>query len=279
VHHGTRRAPARIVQLDDGVLAQLRLESALMARAGDRFVLRRIAPQETVGGGRVLDATPRRHGPGEVAQRLVRLAAIPSEELAIGAGQETYSRPVREPAVVPASTPEPDERALRALELIKSDAVAPRSPAALAEELGCTSREAEASLQLLVESRRAVRVKPGVFYDADVLERLRFHLLAFAAERDGGITLAEARDELTTSRKYAQALLEHLDAEHLTVRKGDRHILRRAAREKVGRSIEAPVGRQGSGGPAGLQSQEGGVARRLEGSIPSPPRRRDDRMS
>jgi selenocysteine-specific elongation factor len=35
------------------------------------------------------------------------------------------------------------------------------------------------------------------------------------------ITLAEVRDLLGTSRKYAQALLEHLDATGMTLRDGD----------------------------------------------------------
>jgi hypothetical protein len=89
-------------------------------------------------------------------------------------------------------------------------------------------------------------------------------LLETAADAEGEITLPRARDLLGTSRKYAQALLEYLDAEHLTVRKGDAHVLRR-------RSFDL-VGRQGSGGPSGPQSQQGDVDHRLEGSIPSPPR-------
>jgi selenocysteine-specific elongation factor len=35
------------------------------------------------------------------------------------------------------------------------------------------------------------------------------------------ISLAEVRDLFDTSRKYAQALLEHLDASGVTVRAGD----------------------------------------------------------
>jgi selenocysteine-specific elongation factor len=46
-------------------------------------------------------------------------------------------------------------------------------------------------------------------------------------ERDGSTTIAGVRDELGTSRKYAQALLEHLDAEKVTRRVGDAHVLRR----------------------------------------------------
>jgi selenocysteine-specific elongation factor len=36
------------------------------------------------------------------------------------------------------------------------------------------------------------------------------------------------RDELGTSRRYAQALLEHLDAQRITRRAGDAHVLRSA---------------------------------------------------
>ena len=41
------------------------------------------------------------------------------------------------------------------------------------------------------------------------------------------VTIAGLRDELGTSRKYAQALLEQLDAERVTLRVGDRRVLRR----------------------------------------------------
>jgi selenocysteine-specific elongation factor len=42
----------------------------------------------------------------------------------------------------------------------------------------------------------------------------------------GTITLAEARDLLGTSRKYAQALMEHLDARGVTRRSGDERTLK-----------------------------------------------------
>ncbi|MGH3994090.1 MAG: SelB C-terminal domain-containing protein, partial [Pseudonocardiaceae bacterium] len=46
-------------------------------------------------------------------------------------------------------------------------------------------------------------------------------------ERDGRATIAGVRDELGLSRRYAQALLEHLDGEKVTVRRDDGHVLRR----------------------------------------------------
>jgi selenocysteine-specific elongation factor len=58
-----------------------------------------------------------------------------------------------------------------------------------------------------------------------VAERVR----ALAARHGGAVTLAQVRDELQTSRKFAQALLEHLDSERVTIRRGEAHHVRRAA--------------------------------------------------
>jgi selenocysteine-specific elongation factor len=50
-------------------------------------------------------------------------------------------------------------------------------------------------------------------------------------EDEGSMTLGRLRDELQTSRKFAQALLEHLDAARVTVRRpDDTRVLRRHAR-------------------------------------------------
>jgi selenocysteine-specific elongation factor len=46
-------------------------------------------------------------------------------------------------------------------------------------------------------------------------------------QRDGEVTIASLRDELHTSRRYAQALLELLDAERVTLRVGDARVLRK----------------------------------------------------
>jgi len=68
-HLATAEVLARVVLLDREVLApgedalvQLRLESPVVAEAGDRFVVRSYSPVTTIGGGRVIAATPGRHG-------------------------------------------------------------------------------------------------------------------------------------------------------------------------------------------------------------------------
>jgi selenocysteine-specific elongation factor len=60
-----------------------------------------------------------------------------------------------------------------------------------------------------------------------VLADVHRRVIAIAERSDGSISLAQLRDELGTSRKFAQALLEHLDSEKVTIRRGDQHFLRR----------------------------------------------------
>jgi selenocysteine-specific elongation factor len=212
IHHGTRESAARLAWLG-GRFWQVRLEQPLVAAAGDRLVVRQIAPPDTLGGGVVIDPRPRKHGPSR--ELLVRL-----ERLARG-------EPEPEPAQQPAPHPAPARPARP-----------PLSPAALALE----DRLREARLEpppdseldpgVLAELReagRAVRVGRSLHYHPEALAELRERILALASRHAGAVTLAQVRDELATSRKFAQALLEHLDSEKVTVRRGDAHFVRRSA--------------------------------------------------
>jgi selenocysteine-specific elongation factor len=73
-------------------------------------------------------------------------------------------------------------------------------------------------------------VSRTLHYHRDVLDQAQRRVVALAEERGGAVTLAQLRDELGTSRKFAQALLEHLDSEKVTVRRGDAHYVRRSSR-------------------------------------------------
>ncbi|MCH7580413.1 MAG: SelB C-terminal domain-containing protein, partial [Chloroflexi bacterium] len=55
----------------------------------------------------------------------------------------------------------------------------------------------------------------------EMVSRVTEHLRS-----EGTVTLAQVRDMFGTSRKYAQALLEHLDQERVTRRVGDERVLR-----------------------------------------------------
>jgi selenocysteine-specific elongation factor len=226
VHHGTREAPARLAWLGGGYW-QLRLEQPLVPAAGDRLVVRQIAPPDTLGGGRVLDPRPRKHGPSrELTVRLARLAR--------GEAPEPDPRPTPaagvEPPSSPQAEPEPEREPERELE------PAALSAAALAVEqrLRAAGHEPPLDSELdsgaLAELRtagRAVRVTQSLHFHPDALARVTERVVAVADRHGGSITLAQLRDELGTSRKFAQALLEHLDAERVTIRRGDEHFLRR----------------------------------------------------
>ncbi len=69
----------------------------------------------------------------------------------------------------------------------------------------------------------------ALHYHVEVLAEIRTQLMEIAERNGGAVTLAQLRDELGTSRKFAQALLEHFDSEKVTIRRGDAHVLRRSA--------------------------------------------------
>ncbi|HEX5225692.1 MAG TPA: selenocysteine-specific translation elongation factor [Solirubrobacteraceae bacterium] len=204
VHHGTRAVAARLVELGDG-LFQLRAEAPLLAADGDRVVVRRVAPADTLGGGTVLDAHARRHGRREeIVERLARLRA---GELA------------PHPDVEPLAAPQPRAVAtprLAALEEVESR-LREAGTALLSEaQLAATS----ATLAALREESRAVRVSGRLYAHPATVADVRARVLSMI-ERDGCTRLADVRDELAISRKSAQAFLEHLDAARVTTRLPD----------------------------------------------------------
>jgi selenocysteine-specific elongation factor len=211
VHHGTREAPARVVELGDGA-AQLRLEQPLLARQGDRVVIRRIAPPDTLGGAVVLDPSPRRH----------------SERSEMSASDSPPQRgsTCRASEAVVAKGPGPLARAV--LVELEGDGERPRTPAKLAEDLGEPRREVERAVGELVDAGATVRFKADVVYPTAEAERLAAAVAEVVA-REGSTSIAEVRDALGLSRKYAQALLEHLDGERVLRRDGDRHYPRGGA--------------------------------------------------
>jgi selenocysteine-specific elongation factor len=90
----------------------------------------------------------------------------------------------------------------------------------------CQSEVGEEIVNGLIELGELVTVSQEVIfrkkdYDA-LIEKVRSTL-----EANGEMTLAEARDTLGTTRKYAQALLEHLDAIGVTMRAGDTRKLKK----------------------------------------------------
>jgi selenocysteine-specific elongation factor len=218
VHHGTRESAARLAWLG-GPFWQVRLEQPVIAAAEDRVVIRQIAPPDTLGGGVVLDPTPRKHGPSrDVLARLERLAR--GEPAQAPTTMATETRPAGPPADRP-NTPAPlSTSALATEERLRAAAFEPPLDSELdADDLAALRR-----------AGRAVRVSKALHYHPDVLAEVRRRVIDLADSTGGAVTLAQVRDELGTSRKFAQALLEHLDSEKVTIRRGDQHVVRARAR-------------------------------------------------
>jgi selenocysteine-specific elongation factor len=201
VHHGTAEAPARVALRQGSEVppggdadVQLRLRRRVSAAVGDHLIVRLTSPQVTVAGATVTDPAPPRG----------------------------RSRPAAPPPRPPAP-PKPAVPAAVVDELHRRLAASPLQPPAL----GAADA---AAVTMLVEQGRAVRAGRELAFTAEAFEQARAATVELAGTA-GAVTLAQLRDRLGISRKYAQALLEALDAHGITRRVGDERVLRRRGRE------------------------------------------------
>jgi len=201
VHLGTAEVLARVTPVEPvapgsrGVV-RLALEEPLVARGGDRFVLRSYSPATTIGGGTVIDPFPP-DAPRRLRQRRLALDADPAARLAHWVqearlrGVEARDLPVRLgilPEVVEGSIERAGKGVLRAGDLLVSRAVAAREAERLREVL--EAHHAEHPLDAGM-SLRALRSAIGQARDG-VSEAVRDQVLDLAVRKrilevDGGI--------------------------------------------------------------------------------------------
>jgi selenocysteine-specific elongation factor len=84
----------------------------------------------------------------------------------------------------------------------------------------CQADVGEEVLNALLEMDELVTVSPDVIFRKKDYDSMVTGIQNTIIQ-NGKISLAEVRDLFNTSRKYAQALLEHLDTIGITVRDGD----------------------------------------------------------
>ncbi|MFI5120753.1 MAG: selenocysteine-specific translation elongation factor [Thermoanaerobaculia bacterium] len=145
---------ARVFPPGSTGFAQITLDLPLPARPGDRFVLRRPSPAETIGGGRVLDAgRPRlRRRSGADVDRVLSI-------LRRG-----------------------DEKDLADLFLLEAGP-AGLTAARLAPRLGVAASSAASFLDTLVSSGKALRIAPALYAHAGAAASLAERAQAAFAER------------------------------------------------------------------------------------------------
>jgi selenocysteine-specific elongation factor len=118
-------------------------------------------------------------------------------------------------------TPDQRQKVRRSLDLFAQSPFSPPTINETRQELG------EEVYTALVDSGQLKPVSPEVVFRSEDYEKMagevRKHI-----EQNGSITLAQFRDRFNTTRKYAQAFLEHLDQTGVTFRDGDVRKLKEA---------------------------------------------------
>ncbi len=101
-----------------------------------------------------------------------------------------------------------------------------KSPYATPSVKECQAEVGEEIVNALIEMGELVAVSPEVIFRKQDYDEM-VEKIKIAIQQKGEITLGETRDMLDTTRKYIQALLEHLDSIGVTMRAGDARKLRK----------------------------------------------------
>jgi len=111
-------------------------------------------------------------------------------------------------------------------EKVRRAGLAALSKAELAEGIPAVdAREFDKTLEGLSRSGAVLRVKE-MFFDPNQVDALKERLVAFLAKR-GEITVAEFKEMAGLTRKHLIPLLEHFDMTKVTLRVGDKRVLRK----------------------------------------------------
>jgi selenocysteine-specific elongation factor len=92
----------------------------------------------------------------------------------------------------------------------------------------CIDQVGEDVYAALVEGGALVPLNEDVVYLSGTVAEMR-QLVVDHIQREGSVTIAQVRDLLGASRKYALALMEYLDEQRVTRRVGDTRVLRSGA--------------------------------------------------
>ncbi len=113
----------------------------------------------------------------------------------------------------------------RILEALEKDGTMPPTVKDLEERTGCAETRLRTLLEYLAEKKELVKVTEDIFYTVPVLQDLEGRLVRHLEEK-GEIQASDFKTLSQTTRKYTIPLLEYFDRARLTLRVGDRRVLR-----------------------------------------------------
>src|SRR5437773_835866 len=237
-------------------MVRLMLETPVVARGGDRFVLRSFSPVTTIGGGVVLDPFSPPHT--RLRRRRLSLEQVPAarlEVLAVEAGLvglATDSLAVRlgvSPGGVTAVIAEAGDAVLLSAEIVVDRQAVVAEASRLAEVVRRYHEEHPLDPGMSLQALRAAvgtPAPPSAVTDAVLAFGVKSGKLEVAgslARRPGRrpalvelgpATPAVLRDRLGLTRKYLIPLLEWADRRGVTRRAGDARVLARLTAGKGG---------------------------------------------
>lgn len=106
------------------------------------------------------------------------------------------------------------------IDLLTQGEFLPPTKTEMAEALKMDQKQITDILNILAKERSVVRVNESIYLSAIAYDKMINTLKSFYAKKPE-LTVAEFRDLLNTSRKFALPFLEHLDAAKVTLRVGD----------------------------------------------------------
>jgi selenocysteine-specific elongation factor len=150
------------------------------------------------------------------------LAVSISGDPAVGRSGDLYFLPARRPRAVELTSP----LARAVAESVRRSGLSALSRAELSERTRPSdAKEFDRTLEGLVRAGAVLRVK-DLYFDPESVNALKGKLVDFLARR-GEITVTEFKELSGLTRKYLIPLLEHFDLTKLTLRVGDKRVLRK----------------------------------------------------
>lgn len=114
----------------------------------------------------------------------------------------------------------------RMASFIAEGGIEPPTVREIMERFRCDEKGVRDNLALLTRNGQVARISADLFYSAAAVDGLREKLVALLREK-GEIIPTDFRELTGLSRKFLIPLLEHFDSEKLTIRVGDKRVLRR----------------------------------------------------
>ena len=111
------------------------------------------------------------------------------------------------------------------LEIIEKGGTSPPLINQIQKEMNLPEKDLQNLLTILVNEDKLVKIKPDLYIGKPLFEKTKEKLINFL-EKNKEISIQDFKKIINTSRKYLIPLLEYFDSKKITVRKGDKRVLK-----------------------------------------------------